>query len=284
MTIINRVLKRIKDKTIVDAIKNQPGKFKRNKWEKIVSSGIEYHLFQYKNLFKINLPTDSELSQYIYQKIFEQEEINFVEKFFKKGDYFVDVGTNIGFFSLLASKKIGKEGKVFSFEPTAKTYKRLLDNIALNELTNITTIKKAISDSCGDLELNTSKDGYDAWNSFVKPVVGENYNKELVETITLDSFFESNPILKKVKLIKIDVEGWEKFVIIGGTKSLAGKNAPAILIEFEEEHTKNAGYNCNSLFKSLEELGYRMYKIKKGKLIPQENQSYFKSCNLLAVK
>jgi FkbM family methyltransferase len=284
MTIIKRVLKRINDKTIVDAIKNQPGKFKRNKWKKIVASGAEYHLFKHKNLFSINLPTDSELSQYIYQKIFETEEINFVEKFLKKGDYFIDVGTNIGFFSLLAAKIIGKDGKVFSFEPTTNTYNRLLDNIAINKLTNVTAIKKAISDQCGMLELNTSKDGYDAWNSFVKPLVGVNYKTELVETITLDSFFELNPIFEKVKLIKIDIEGWEKFALSGGTKFLSKKGAPAILIEFEEEHTKNAGYDCNSLFKNLEGLGYRMYKIKKRKLILQENQSYFKSCNLIAIK
>lgn len=284
MTIIKRILKRINDKTIVDAIKNQPGKYKRNKWKKIVASGVEYHLFKHKNQFSINLPTDSELSQYIYQKIFEQEEINFVARFLKKGDYFIDVGTNIGFFSLLAAKKIGPEGKVYSFEPTLKTYNRLLDNITLNRFTNITTIKKAISDKCGQFELNTSKEGYDAWNSFVKPHVGANYKTELVETTTLDNFFETHNIFEKVKLIKIDVEGWEKHVLVGGAKYFSKNDAPAIMIEFEEENTKNAGYSCNNLYQTLEKFGYKIYKVTDGKLVSQQNLNHFKGCNLIALK
>ena len=80
--------------------------------------------------FKIRLFRDSVLSKLIYNG-FENDEVSFTAKFLRKGDTFFDIGANIGLFSLTASNVVGNEGKIFSFEPSPKTFSRLKSNIEL---------------------------------------------------------------------------------------------------------------------------------------------------------
>ncbi len=75
----------------------------------------------------------------------------------KAGDNFIDVGANIGYYSLLASGKVGISGAVYSFEPSTREYKRLIDNIKLNNCSNVTPYNIALSDHSGETELHVSE-------------------------------------------------------------------------------------------------------------------------------
>lgn len=230
---------------------------------------------------KINLYKDSILSKFIFDG-FEQIEIDFVLKSLNQNDIFLDIGSNIGLFSLLASKKVGVDGKVICFEPAPETYKRLVENIALNQLENIEARNLGLSDSEGELKFYFSDTGFDAWNSFA-PTNDYRLNKSIdIMVSTLDKQLES---LDKslIKIIKIDVEGWEKFVLKGG-KEFFKNYSPIVMVEFTEENTFNAGYSIHDIFTELEEIGYEWYNIQNGTLVKEVKKMHYPYINLIAKK
>lgn len=239
-----------------------------------------------KSKLKIRLYTDSLLSKFIYFNIFENDEIKFTTRFLKKDDVFIDIGSNIGLFSLYASPIVGINGKVICFEPSNITFKRLQENITLNNLQNINAINRAISNTNGQTNLQLASDGYDAWNSLAKPSRGEVLHTEIIDCITFDTFIETCENLQKISLIKIDVEGWEIPVLQGGKDFFMQKNAPTILIEFTDENAKNAGYSCKELYNVLLSYGYTLfsYNANTNELIQEELRSEYPYVNLIASK
>lgn len=269
---------------VIDKIKKQFIKLKRNRWERFQNNGQSYLVHNYKNLFKIRLYKDSYLSEEIYKNLFEPEETLFIHDYLKKGDIFVDIGTNIGIYSLMAAKKIGVEGAVYSFEPVSKTFRRFLENIEINKFKNIIPIKKALSDKNGDLVMNISCDGFDGWNSFASITRGTKSTIENVETITFDSFFRDEAVWNRISLIKIDVEGWEKFVLLGGEEHFKRSECPTLIIEFVDQNTKNAGYSCKELYLQLKSYGYEIYNIKNQIIQEEEIRETYEYTNLIASK
>ena len=244
---------------------------------------IEKDFFQF-NLnhdVKINLYKDSVLSRLIYDG-FEKQETNYLTTVLKSGDVFIDIGANIGLFSLLASKLVGEEGKVICFEPSLDVFSRLEENILSNNFTNIDCRNIGLSDKEGELTFYTSKNGHDAWNSFA-PSQDDKLEKEIkVEVSTLDS--ELSDINKAlIKLVKIDVEGWEKFVLNGGRDFFVNFN-PIVMVEFTEENTFNAGYSVYEIYDLMQSWGYSWYRIIDGKLVREVKKMRYPYANLIAKK
>jgi FkbM family methyltransferase len=156
---------------------------------------------------KMRLYGDSELSCLIYYRNFEATERAFVNDFLRPGDVFVDVGSNIGLFTLIAASCVGLRGKVVAFEPTEVTYARLVDNVRLNGFSNVDCVKSALSDRSGQLDLARSTDGFDAWNSFAKPTMGGAISHERVEVIEWDNYAREHNLAGMIsKLLRSCVE------------------------------------------------------------------------------
>jgi FkbM family methyltransferase len=244
-------------------------------------NGQEYFEFSLKNNVKINLYKDSVLSEIIYDG-FEEEEIYFITSTLKKGDIFIDIGSNIGLFSLLASKIVGNNGKVICFEPDPKTFKRLGENINLNDFKNIDSRNIGLSEKDGELIFYVSKNGYDAWNSFAPSQDNKLESQIQVRVSTLD--FELRNIEKsKISLVKIDVEGWEKFVLRGGM-TFFNDYSPIVMVEFTEQNTFNAGYPVHDIYDFMINLGYQWYRINNGELNLEKKKLYYPYDNLIAIK
>jgi FkbM family methyltransferase len=223
------------------------------------------------------------LSKLIYEGNFELDEISFVNNTLKDGDVFIDIGSNIGLFSLIASNLVGRNGKVISFEPSPKTFKRLEENIELNELQNVKLNNIGLSDKKGTLKLHVSENGHDAWDTFATDINNIKYQNSIEVNInTLDNEIE-NIGVNNIKLIKIDVEGWEKFVLLGAIETIK-KFSPILLIEFTAENTENAGYNVLEIYDIVTNLGYRWYRYKKNKLKLEEKKKTYLYDNLIAIK
>lgn len=86
---------------------------------------------------KMKLYCDSILSHQIFFDEFEFDERDFMRRFLRPGDVYADIGANVGLFTVIAAKLVGPKGRVFTFEPVLKTYKRLFQNIQLNKFTNV---------------------------------------------------------------------------------------------------------------------------------------------------
>jgi len=235
---------------------------------------------------KIKLNFDSVLSKLIYCYNFELLERKFVNAFLRPGDIFVDVGANIGIFSLIASELVGKKGLVYAFEPCPVTYRRLKHNIKLNNFYNIYCHQLALSDNNCQQSIILSLDGFDAWNSLAKPAMGESFSSEIINTMRWDDFVIQHQLQDKVSLMKIDVEGWESYVLSGGMETLSREDAPVLLIEFTEQAAQLANSSCRELYQALENLGYQMfiYNPEDRDLTPYPLQINFPNLNLIAAK
>jgi FkbM family methyltransferase len=265
--------------------------FQKYQDDKIIKAANESwnNLFNEKSFFefnleddvKINLYKDSVLSRLIYEG-FEQEETDYLIKILKKGDVFVDIGTNIGLFSLMASKIVGEEGKVLCFEPAPITFSRLNENVKLNDFKNIDIRNLGLSDKQGELTFYISNNGHDAWNSFAPSQDNKLESSIQVPVSTLDIEL-INIDKNKIKLVKIDVEGWEKFVLFGGKDFLVSFN-PIVMVEFTEANTFNAGYPVYEIYDIMQDLGYVWYRISKGELIKEKKKMYYPYDNLIAIK
>ena len=244
-------------------------------------SGQPKFIFQLEESLKIILYKDSVLSKLIYNG-FEKDEIGFTKKVLQQGDTFIDIGANIGLYSLCASARVGVTGRVISFEPSSLTYQRLLENIRINNFTNIASRNIGLSDKEGRLVLNQSDNGFEAWNTFAKGEIEKFQSVIEVNVSTLD--FELKGIEKdKISLIKIDVEGWEKFVLCGASHLLTNYS-PVIIVEFTETNTFAAGYFVQDIYDLMERFGYEWFRYKEGKLIKESKQLHYPYDNLIATK
>jgi len=161
---------------------------------------------------------------------------------------FIDVGANIGKYTVKISNSVKKKGEVIAFEPEKDNFNMLKRNVKLNCATNVVLIKKALSNKKGKLKLFLAK-GNLGHHSLVEKV-GEKY--EEVDVDTLDSIIKELKI-KRVDLIKIDVEGAESLVLEGARETLK-KFHPKIIFEAWDE---------NHLDKAKEVLRQFNYKIKQ---------------------
>ena len=246
----------------------------------------EYFVFRIDRGIRMRLHFDSELAHLIYCDDFETRERHFMNAFLRPGDVFVDVGANIGLFSLIAARRVGKSGAVYAIEPAQRTFRRLQDNVKLNDFLNVQCFQSALSDESGEFPFYTSEDGFDAWNSIARPIAGKSFSREFVQCVTWDHFARNRALLGAVTMMKIDVEGWEVHVLRGANEALSGVNAPLLQIEFADTVAASAGSSCKELYKMLEDLGYHMfiYDPRKRKLIHDPLRESYPYVNLIATK
>jgi len=229
---------------------------------------------------------DCQLSRLIYCENFEWAERQFIRQFLKPGDTFVDVGANIGLFTLIAAKTVGPKGRVIAFEPTPQVYRRLNFNIQLNSLKKVIARQEALSDEDGVFPFNMSDDGFDAWNSFASPIGGQSFRKAVVNCRKWDRLADELDLLGKVQLMKIDVEGWETHVLNGAGVSLGRGDAPVLLVEFTDAAAQSAGSSCKELYLKLRELGYRLFSYDpiRHRMRSEPFRHVYPYCNLIATK
>ena len=235
---------------------------------------------------RLRLHLDSELCYLIYCRHFEATERRFVNAFLRPGDVFVDVGANIGLFTLIAAQRVGREGRVLAFEPTARAFERLNDNVRTNLFANVSSFRTALSDGMGELTLGQSTGGFDAWNSFGLQTLAATVVREPVPTTTWDEVVRQEKLEGTVTMMKIDVEGWESRVLEGGRESLSRPDAPVLQVEFTDDAARSAGSSCRELYGTLEGLGYALYVFDPAQrtLMAEPVRESYPYANLIAAK
>lgn len=232
---------------------------------------------------KLNLYRNSILCKFIYDS-FEESEILFTRKFLKSGDCFVDAGANIGLFSLNAASCVGSLGHVYAFEPAPVTFVRLQENVKLNQFDNITLVNAGLSDKNERLQLQVSLSGFDAWNSFASLDCLGDKTTVNVPVVTIYDYMLNQGILN-VTLLKIDVEGWEMYVLKGATELMKSENAPVLMVEFTEENAFAAGFYCGEIFDFVRSFGYEWYSYNAltNSLELQRKKLHYPYENLIAI-
>ena len=160
--------------------------------------------------------------------VFEFAVTELLRAYLAPGDVFVDVGANIGYYSVIAGGIVGEAGRVYAFEPSPRIRARLVRNIALNQMANVVEVRpEAASIQAGTVRLvepvGTGNDGL----AYVDTSPGARGIE--VAAIRLDGLSELAS--RTPSLIKVDVEGGEPNVFQGASGLLARADAPTIVFE-----------------------------------------------------
>lgn len=185
--------------------------------------------------------------------LFEEDLTHVVNKIIKRGDTVIDVGANIGYYSVIFSKLVGEGGNVISFEPTNHYMNVLKMNLEANNVSNVKIIKAGLSDKNQNLEIHI--EGSTA--TFHNPKNITPATKEIVQLTTLDEFIENHP-LKKIDFIKVDIDGHEPIFLKGAWKTLEKYN-PIIILEVSHLHYLQAGFNVWDFYDMLKKKNYKIY-------------------------
>jgi FkbM family methyltransferase len=184
----------------------------------------EYKVYEIKNFGKMFVDNIDDAIKNELRKgaIWEEGNVQLINKYARPGSTFIDVGAHIGTITIPAARKVGQRGRVVSFEPQPKIFRELNHNLMLNGIKNVSTYRFAISDKVGQVNLFPLVSGNEGGTP-IDP--NTNSKNQLADAVTLDSFD-----FKDVSFIKIDVEGWEEKVLRSSRKTIM-KNRPVLLVE-----------------------------------------------------
>ena len=209
---------------------------------------------------------------YALEGVHEESTTILFKKVVKEGDVVVDLGANIGYFSLLAAKLVGKKGKVYSFEPEPRNYNYLLKNIELNGYDNVFATQKAVGEEAGKVKLYICP--YDTGHHTINQYGGiKEYEsvykydstedkKEFVEVekVSLDDFFKDRT--QQIDVIKMDVEGAEMLALSGMNRIIKENKNLKMFVEFFPLLIREMGSSPEEfIHKLLEDYRFSMFVI-----------------------
>lgn len=201
---------------------------------------------------------------------------NFLVQFLQEGNVCIDVGANVGFYTLLSSALVGESGKVYAFEPTPRTFAILSQNSA--DRKNVTRVNVALMDTEGKRDLidyGTLKSGLNSVlsNSGFSEEVQDGIESTVlsIEATTLDSYCLNHHI--QPTFIKIDTEGAEEMVLKGGRKTLATHH-PVLIIEVQRKTPQD-------VIALLTALGYQAYQFVGNTPVPYADGDVLMCPNML---
>jgi len=192
---------------------------------------------------------------------YEEGQWRFIARFLKPGMNFFDIGANQGFYTLLAAKQVGPQGRVFAFEPAPNECEKLKSNLSVNRFSNVVVEQAAVGSCDGYTEFWACLDGQGSFSSCRPP--GENLCKARTEVIrvpliALDRYVRENQVTA-LDFIKIDVEGGERDVINGASNSLASLR-PVLMCELTDIATRSWGYCAAEIYQLLVNYDYHCYR------------------------
>lgn len=201
-----------------------------------------------------------------FKKSFEYQTLEWVVRNLKTDSVFVDVGANIGLFSIVGSR-FNENGKVLAFEPTAETFQTLRRNVELNKCQNAVLYQIALADRIMPVVMvNPKSSSYgDAFNRIKEARDIE--NEKTIWTTTFDQFVDTNEI-DRIDILKVDIEGAELLFFKGAEKSLK-KWKPKIIFEANEAHTQNFDYKIIDLLIYLHSLNYSLTQLNQEQWIAE---------------
>jgi FkbM family methyltransferase len=200
-----------------------------------------------------------------YDSTLRSEDAEFIQAFLREGETYIDVGANIGVTTIPAAITVGNSGKVIAFEPHPRTVNYLRENILLNRLDNVEIQNYALGDVQGTTYF-TNKSSDD-----MNKVISTDKSNIQVPISLLDSFTEQ---CDKISLLKVDVEGYEKFVFAGAKQSMS--KVECIYFEVDECNFSEFGYSSQDLLRQITSLGFSVWQRngQNQELIPIEVNAF----------
>jgi len=233
-------------------------------------------LYPISNKSKIYLEKNNYLSDLIL-KDFEFEERYLMALLLDVKGHFLDIGANIGLYSILAAEII-KDGNIYSFEPAKDIAHKLKTNIQVNKIKNVQIIQAAVCDKNNQtIPIYINNNGYDAFNSIVQPI-SDTFRTEYTDTVSLDFFIKDKNIdIRDIQFVKIDTEGAEYSILKGAANILEHGKHIIYMIEFNTDYqientNSNNVYNITKLYQYT---CFKYYNDKKSLINVELNEQTY---------
>ena len=164
----------------------------------------------------------------------------------------IDIGANFGYHTLLFARECS--GSVYAFEPQIQNFELLKENVKINEVKNVIIHDYACGDQNCEVKMPIMQGGATINMGDITPNVNTYGNYSITKSIILDEYKFSG----KIDFIKLDVQGWEKKVLIG-TINLLKKDKPILIVEFEYFQLEKTNTSCKELFDFIREQDYYIF-------------------------
>jgi FkbM family methyltransferase len=229
------------------------------------------------------LAQDSALDHALMHEEFEPAETRFVERFVRPGMTVVDAGAHHGLYTLLASKRVGRAGRVVAIEPSARERARLQRHLRVNRCPNVVVGECALGEREGWSQLHLVEGEHDWCNSLQMPNVNGETQTQAVQVCRLDVVAQALDI-RQIDFLKLDVEGAELSVLQGMGRLLETNPRPVILAEVQDLRTAAWGYPARNILEFLQERGFCWFAVTNdGRLAPLPLESEEYDGNFVAV-
>lgn len=192
----------------------------------------------------------------LYKRLVEAGPVDRLEQFVTPGTVVVDVGANVGFFTLKFAQWVGPSGLVLAIEPDGENFDALTRALAKSGVApRVRACKAVAAERPGSLALQRNA-FHPGDHKIALGVSGIE-----VPAVSLDALLDEHPG-KRVSLVKIDVQGAEMMVLAGARRMLA-EHAPALFVEVDESALAHFGASSRDLVSLLEGFGYRMHELRR---------------------
>jgi FkbM family methyltransferase len=194
---------------------------------------------------------------------FDKAECDFLARLLQPGMTVLDIGAHHGYYTLLASQRVGASGRVFAFEPSPRERRKLTWHLRWNRCSNVEVLDVALGAESGQAELFLAAGRETGCNSLRPPAVRGTPKKIGVPVETLDNFLSRRSV-EHVDFLKLDVEGAELSVLRGAEDLLSRAPRPVMLVEICDLRTAAWGYGASEILKQLSGHGYRWFEPRGG--------------------
>jgi len=201
---------------------------------------------------------DKDTLELAVHEVYEPMGTDLFKKEIQPGQIVLDIGANIGYYTLLAARLVGPTCRVYAFEPDPSNFKLLRKNVESNGYSNVVLINKAVSNQMGAARLYlsaTNKGDHRLYDTG-----GEKRSTE-VEIVALDEFFKS--LDKKIHFIKMDIQGAEAAALEGAKNLILANPDLKIFTEFEPSNLRGFGSDPPQYLRSLREMGFRLSEVSE---------------------
>ncbi len=225
---------------------------------KIVPHSYTYSHPSFRNFERLGLKLKVDISDFLGHGLYfgydndEARSYDQLLKLVKPGYTCIDVGANIGYLSMMMATR-EKGVTVIGFEPDPINFQRASENLSMNRLDSVKIHHLGLGDEKGEAVMEVRA----SFNLGGNRIGKQGTKGEKVSVTTIDLFFEVNP--PKINLIKIDVEGYEMKVLLGGEKLLK-RDHPVLFVEINDENLGYHGNSASQLITYLVNIGYTQFE------------------------
>jgi FkbM family methyltransferase len=210
-------------------------------------------------------PDDTGFSQVLDMgDIFEPEMVGAFERAVAPGMTVLDVGANVGYYTLLASRLVGESGKVLAFEPERTNLSFLLRNIAGNSCSNVLVCPYAVSSGAGTAVLHLTRPSRSGHSLVVRHKEREAGGEQTIATVGLDDFLPREFI---PDVVKMDIEGAEPLALKGMTRILSDPKLKVVFIECNRDMLAAQGTSPEEVLGTLRDRGFSCLRLDEANFL-----------------